>query len=58
MTESGINYTRRERLLMACFKALSVVASVQHAMKLNQKAMVMGQTSILQYFAKRDGRGR
>jgi len=55
MKESGMKYTRRERLLIAYFSALSVVASVQQAMKLNQKATMMKQTGIVQYFASTMG---
>jgi hypothetical protein len=51
MKESGMNYSRRERLLMAYFSALSGVASVQQAMKLNPKATTIKLTNILTYFA-------
>lgn len=51
MKESGMNYSRRERLLMAYFSALSVVASVQQTMKLNPKATTIKLTNILTYFA-------
>ena len=50
MKESGVKCSRREPLLMAYFSALSAVASVQHAMKLNEKATILKLTGILNYF--------
>jgi hypothetical protein len=52
MKESGkVSYSRRERLLMAYFNALSFIASVQHAAKLNEKATILKLTRILTFFA-------
>lgn len=51
LKDSGMNCTGRQRLQMAYFSALSVVASLQQAMKLNEKATMMKLTGILHHFA-------
>ena len=45
------NYSRRERILMLYFKALSLTVSVQHSLKLDEKRTILKLTGILTYFA-------
>ena len=49
------NYSRRERILMPYlmlyFRALSLMVSVQHSLKLNEKRTILKLTGILNYFA-------
>ena len=46
-----VNCSYRERMLMTYFSALSLVASVQHALKINQKSTILKLTGILNHFA-------
>ena len=45
------NYSRRERILMLYFRALSLMVSVQHSLKLDEKRTILKLTGILNYFA-------
>jgi hypothetical protein len=45
------NYSRRERILMLYFRALSLTVSVQHSLKLDEKRTILKLTGILNYFA-------
>jgi hypothetical protein len=45
------NYSRRERTLMLYFKALDLMASVQHSLKIDEKRTILKLTGILNYFA-------
>ena len=47
--------SRKEHLLMLYFKILSVVLSVSHLLKLNEKGAIVKQTSILNYLANTVG---
>ncbi len=47
---STADYTWRERLLMVYFRALSLVASVQHRANLNEKETILKLAGILTYF--------
>ena len=56
LKNAGIaNYSRRERILMPYlmlyFRALSLMVSVQHSLKLNEKQTILKLTGILNYFA-------
>src|ERR1700730_7539604 len=56
LKNAGIaNYSRQERILMPYlmlyFRALSLMVSVQHSLKLNEKRTILKLTDILHYFA-------
>jgi hypothetical protein len=48
---ASTSYSGRERLLSVYFKALLVVLSVSHALRLNEKPTILRQTAVLNYFA-------